>query len=221
MAIIPQLNMFVWENDMKNLGDLKRLTLVLENLPDEKLIRLLEKERGKGRDDFPVRAMWNMQLAKIVFGHARDADIIREMKSNVQLRYVCGFENGKVPEPHNVSRFLKLLEKHRNEVTEPFTALTETLYGLLPDFGKHTALDSKWSWSKANRLSKRANPDGRSETDVAWGDKDVQRRKQAEQDGALLRIQDTPPRRCKIRASGHIHRNGRRGVRHKKRQGTS
>jgi hypothetical protein len=163
--------MFVWENDIKNLGDLERLTLVLENMPDEKLMRLLEKERGKGRDDFPVRAMWNMQIAKIVFGHAEDADIIREMKRNVQLRYVCGFQNGKTPEPHNMSRFLKLLEKHRNEVTELFTTLTETLYEILPDFGECTALDSKWSWSKASRRSKRANPDGRSETDAAWGTK--------------------------------------------------
>jgi hypothetical protein len=178
MAIIPQKSMFVWENDINNLGDLKRLTLALENLPDEKLMRTLEKARGKGRDDFPVRAMWNMQIAKIVFGHADDADIIREMKRNVQLRYVCGFENGKVPEAHNVSRFLGLLEKHSSEVLEVFTKLSETLCEILPDFGKCAALDSKWSWSKANRRSKREKPDGRSETDAAWGSKEYKGRRE-------------------------------------------
>jgi hypothetical protein len=163
--------MFSWEKDINNLGDLERLTLVLENMPDEKLMRLLEKERGKGRDDFPVRAMWNTQIAKIVFGHGEDADIIREMKRNAQLRYICGFENGRVPESHNVSRFLKLLDKHPAETLEVFTALSKTLYDILPDFGKYLALDSKWSWSKANRRSERKKPDGRSESEAAWGTK--------------------------------------------------
>ena len=171
MAIIPQTTLFSWENEINNLGDLERLALALENMPDEKLMRALEKRRGKGRDDFPVRAMWNMQIAKIVFGHAEDADVIREMKRNVQLRYICGFENGKVPEAHNVSRFLKLLDACLAETLEVFTALSETLYDLLPDFGECVALDSKWSWSKANRRSERKNPDGRSETDAAWGTK--------------------------------------------------
>jgi hypothetical protein len=169
--------MFSWENDINNLGDLRRLTLVLENLPDENLMRFLERERGKGRNDFPVRAMWNMQIAKIVFGHGEDADIIREMKRNVQLRYVCGFENGKVPEAHNVSRFHSLLENHPTELLEVFTSLSRTLYDILPDFGKYTAIDSKWSWSKANRRSNRKTPDGRSETDAAWGTKEYKGRR--------------------------------------------
>jgi hypothetical protein len=169
--------MFVWEDEINNLGDLERLTLALENIPDEELMRTLEKERGKGRDDFPIRPMWNMLIAKTVFGHAEDADNIREFKRNVQLRYICGFENGKVPEAHNVSRFIKLLEKHSIEVLEVFTKLSETLYEILPDFGKCLALDSKWTESKANRRSGRKKPDGRSETDAAWGTKEYKGRR--------------------------------------------
>ena len=75
MAIIPQCSLFVWENDLENLGDLKRLKLVLDSLPDERLMETLEKERGNGRDDYPVRAMWNLIIAMIVFGHARFADM--------------------------------------------------------------------------------------------------------------------------------------------------
>jgi hypothetical protein len=158
------------------LGDLERLRLALENLPDEGLMRFLEKRRGRGRNDFPVRALWNMQIAKIVFGHAEDADIIREMKRNVQLRYACGFEGGKVPEAHNVSRFIKSLDLHPIETLKVFTALSDTLYDILPDFGENLALDSKWSWSKANRRSKRNKPDGRSETNAAWGTKEYKGR---------------------------------------------
>jgi hypothetical protein len=33
------------------LGDLQRLLLVLNYLPDEELMEKLEQERGKGRDD--------------------------------------------------------------------------------------------------------------------------------------------------------------------------
>ncbi|GAV26343.1 hypothetical protein ciss_22760, partial [Carboxydothermus islandicus] len=56
MAIIPQISIFGWE-EIEELGDLERLRLVLEYMPDEELMRQLEKERNKGRDDYPVRAM--------------------------------------------------------------------------------------------------------------------------------------------------------------------
>ena len=63
--IARQGQIFDW-NDLENLGDLKRLHLVLENMPDEKLMRVLEKERYRGRNDYPVRAMWNAILAGVV-----------------------------------------------------------------------------------------------------------------------------------------------------------
>ena len=68
MAIISQTNLFSWE-EIEELGDLDRLRLVLDHLPDEELMRVLEKERAKGRDDNPVRAIWNSIIAAIVFQH--------------------------------------------------------------------------------------------------------------------------------------------------------
>ena len=58
MAIIPQQKLFRWE-EIQSLGDLKRLCLVLEHMPDENLMRTLERKRGNGRDDYPIRALWN------------------------------------------------------------------------------------------------------------------------------------------------------------------
>jgi len=170
--MIPQTSLFSWENNIEDLGDNERLVRVLDNLPDEQLMRTLEKERGRGRDDFPVRAMWNMIIAMIVFGHGRYADIIREMKRNIQLRYVCGFMNGKTPDAHNVSRFVSKLMDHQEELLGIFVALSEKLYGLIPDFGESLALDSKWVWSLANKQTKRQRPDGRSEADAEWGVKE-------------------------------------------------
>jgi hypothetical protein len=57
----------VW-SEIEELGDLERLRMVIENMPDEELMEVLERERGKkGRDDYPVRAVWNTVLAGVVF----------------------------------------------------------------------------------------------------------------------------------------------------------
>ncbi|NLA07467.1 MAG: transposase, partial [Firmicutes bacterium] len=49
MAIIPQKQLFKWD-EIEELGVLERLRLVLDCLPDEELMRVLEKKRGKGRN---------------------------------------------------------------------------------------------------------------------------------------------------------------------------
>ena len=68
MAIIPQISMFKWE-EIEKLGDLERLRLVIEYMPDENLMNKLERERKNGRDDYPVRAVWNSIIAGVVFQH--------------------------------------------------------------------------------------------------------------------------------------------------------
>ena len=177
MATIPQISMFVWENDLENLGDLKRLNLVLDSLPDEELMQTLEKERGHGRDDYPIRPMWNLLIAMIVFGHARFADVIRELNRNVQLRYICGFGIGKIPCAANVSRFVANLEMHQGLITKIFYALVAKLSELLPDFGENLAMDSKWVWSIAKRVSDSKESDRRGEHDAAWGKKEYKCRR--------------------------------------------
>jgi len=42
MAIIPQQNLFVW-SEIEELGDLERLKLVLEYMPDDELMEILEE----------------------------------------------------------------------------------------------------------------------------------------------------------------------------------
>ena len=100
------------QEEIEELGDLERLRLVIEYMPDEQLMRVLEKERGKGRDDYPIRAMWNALLAGIVFQHDSDAKLLRELARNGQLRSLCGF-NGKVPTPWAFSRFLHKVLMHQ------------------------------------------------------------------------------------------------------------
>lgn len=162
-----QISMFSWENDVENLGDNERLKFIVDRMPDEAFVEKLEKERG--RDDYPV--MWNMFLAMIVFGHGRVSSILREMKRNVQLTWLCGFENDKTPTEYAASRFLAKMKKSLPDMLDIFIMLADNLYDILPDFGETLAIDSKWVWSTANKKSDRKNADGRSETDAEWGKK--------------------------------------------------
>ena len=49
MAVIPQKQLFGWQG-VDELGDLQRLLLVSNYLPDEELMKKLQQQRGKGRD---------------------------------------------------------------------------------------------------------------------------------------------------------------------------
>lgn len=175
MAIIPQTTMFCWEDDIEVLGDLERLKLLLETLPDEDLVRSLEKRRGKGRDDFPIRTMWNAFLAAFVLQHPTIASFRRELLRNVQLRYLCGiYHLDKVPKAYNFSRFMGLLMKYLDEVEQLIPQLAERMTEEIPDFGNRLAMDSKFIDSRAKRRSGRTSPDRRSESDADWGKKTYQ-----------------------------------------------
>lgn len=170
MAIIPQMSLFSWK-EIDELGDLDRLRLVLEYMPDEKLMKTLEKNRGKGRDDYPVRAMWNSVLAGIVFQHDKVEKLRRELSRNGQLRDMCGFE-GQVPTSWAYTRFLKTLIEQESTIDEMFEALVNPLSEMLPKFGQHLAIDSKAIPSFASQKNKNEIEDGRRDLDADYGKKD-------------------------------------------------
>ncbi|MDQ0415592.1 transposase [Mesobacillus stamsii] len=170
MAIISQMSLFSWK-ELGELGDLNRLRLVLDYMPDEELMKKLEKNRGKGRDDYPVRAMWNSVLAGIVFQHDNVEKLRRELGRNGQLRDMCGFE-GQVPTSSAYTRFLKTLMDHEELVDQLFERLVQGITHLLPDFGKHLAMDSKGIPSFAKHKNKEEMEDGRRDLDADYGRKD-------------------------------------------------
>lgn len=175
MAIIPQKRLFGWE-EIEELGDLERLRLVLEYMPDEKLMRILEKIRYKGRNDYPVRGVWNSILAGIVFQHISVESLRRELDRNGQLREMCGLE--AVPPPWIYTRFFKKLFKHAKELDEMFDGLVKAISELLPEFGKRMAFDGKAIQSHAvphkKEDGKALTPDGRRDTDANIGVKEYQ-----------------------------------------------
>jgi len=150
MAIIPQKSLFDY-TEIEKLGDLKRLKLVMEYLPDEEFMKHLEEERGNGRDDYPIRGMWNSLLAGIIYEHDKIASLRRELARNGQLRSLVGLSN-KVPTSWAYSRFLNKLmeEEHMEFINDIFNELIDQLKDLLPDFGKRLGVDGKAVESYAN-----------------------------------------------------------------------
>ena len=128
IAILPQQRHFEW-NEIERLGYLERLRLVLYCMPDEALMRRLERERGFGRDDYPVRAMRNGIFAGIVFQHSSAESLLRELKRNGQLRLLCGFD--KAPTSWTLGRFLTKLLSMENEITAIFAQMVNELMALL------------------------------------------------------------------------------------------
>src|SRR5690625_1586257 len=168
MAIIPQMSLFSWK-DIEDLGDLKRLKLVIEHLPDEELMITLEKQRKNGRNDYPVRAIWNTILAGIVFEHNSIESLRRELSRNAQLRYLCGLEVGTVPTSSAYSRFMKNLLKYEDKIEDMFYKSVDKLNTLLPNYGRSLAIDSKAIDSFANHRNKTKNKDGRRDLDADYG----------------------------------------------------
>ena len=147
MASITQKSLFCWE-DIDELGDLKRLELVMRHIDDEKLMAKLEKERGlRGRREYPIRAMWNSLLAKEVFQHKSIESLRRELSRNAQLRQMCGFNPAygerAVPKPWVYTRFLRKLMKYQDMIVEITVKLDRKLRRVLPGYGENLAMDGK------------------------------------------------------------------------------
>ncbi len=165
--------LFKWR-DVEAKSDLERLRLVLEHLPDEALMKKLEAHRDKGRDDYPIRPVWNSVLAGIVYQHESVESLRRELSRNAELREGCGFDPDKgldaVPPSYVYTRFLKLLLRFKSEIDRMFDTLVDTLKVLLPELGFSVAVDSK-GVNSAGRPTKETREDGRRDRDADWGKK--------------------------------------------------
>lgn len=183
MATIRQRPLFNWQQ-VDAASDLQRLRLVVETMPDESLMRTLEQQRGRGRDDYPIRPMWNALLAGIVFQHPSVAALLRELRRNAELRQVCGFDPllglMATPTEDAFGRFLGLVIEQQEQVLDLFHGLVAALAQVLPDLGQKLAVDSKAIASAGKPVTdetKRTAADGRRDLDADWGVKTYQGRR--------------------------------------------
>ena len=125
---------------------------------DEKLVRELELERaretepgkpmvrGRGRDDLPVRAMWNLLATSLYLRNGKQSETLAELRRNSDLARLLGFRElapniYRLPSSSALSRFHVKL-KDRANVRELFNGTVAALAEENPDFGKHTAIDA-------------------------------------------------------------------------------
>ena len=172
MAILHQKQLFVW-SDIEELGDLERLKLILETLPDENLMQKLEAERTlSGINKYPIRAVWNSVLAMVICEHRTIESLRRELRRNPSLMQVCGFNLAvgvaAVPSAGCYSRFFRKLEEHTGELQKIFESLLLICYEELEGFGENLAIDGKALSSFAKRKGKQPG-DLRGEHDADWG----------------------------------------------------
>lgn len=119
MAIVLRRQLFKW-SEIGELGDLERLKLVLDHLPNEESVQVLDKTRGKGRNDYPFGAMWDSIVAGTVFQHMSMESLRKELLRNGQLRQICGFDivlgvEG-VPSSSAYTSFSRRLMKHEKKI---------------------------------------------------------------------------------------------------------
>jgi hypothetical protein len=165
--------------EIENLGDLERLKIALDGMDDESLMRKLEKRRNKGRNDYPVRVMWNLTVAMKIFGHRSVASFRRELLRNSQLRNICGLDDFArkkhlAPPMRVFTGFFKLLQEEQDELDRIFSLEVKKLYEMLPSFGEHMAGDGKYLDSFAKRPPKDngGGTDSRTENDASFSVKE-------------------------------------------------
>ena len=137
----------------------------------------LEQQRDRGRDDFPVRPMWNALVAGVVFQHPKVESLLRELRRNAQLRQVCGFDLAKglkaVPTSWAFSRFLAQVIAHQAMIRGMFDTMVERVAQLLPDYGVSLALDGKalpsYARGKSEQSADEKHSDHRRDNDGEWG----------------------------------------------------
>lgn len=179
MKIITQLSVFDY-SEIDILGDLERCKLVIENAPDEKVIKKLYEIRGKGRNDYPIEAVWNSLLIMPLVECSKVEQLRRELSRNSDLRRLCGFNDadyyyGKrklVPSPKAYSNMMKNLKKIEPLLKESFNELREFMYENLENFGVEVGEDGKIIDSAAKKTCKEENVDARSEVDADFTFKD-------------------------------------------------
>jgi IS5 family transposase len=145
-----------------------RLTMVLEALPAEKLIIVLEREHWTGRKGYSVRGMWSAFIAGALYDCHSIVDVARLLKRSKDVRLVCGFAKDDLPDEDALGRFLRKLVAHEDLLEECFASLVERLRQSLPGFGAKLAVDATDIEAYSN--GHRKIP---SDPDAAWGVKEA------------------------------------------------
>jgi hypothetical protein len=147
---IQQLS--IWQDLERELPpgllEVREFLLVMSRF-DGELVHELQKERGHGRDDLSVLAMWNLLAVSLYLRRCRFSDLLAELRRNSDLARLLGFEEigpnqFLTPSKSALSRFhVKLTsECYLAKVEAILRRTVEALKAECPQFGKHVAVDA-------------------------------------------------------------------------------
>lgn len=135
MKIITQISIFDYSK-IEILGDLERCKLLIDNISDEKIVKKLIEIRGKGRNDYPIIALWNSILIMPLIECSTVEQLRRELSRNRDLRKLCGFRDAEyyygkcklVPPPKSYTNLFKNLKNIEPLLKECFNELRDFMY---------------------------------------------------------------------------------------------
>lgn len=144
MQIPSTAPLFAW-GYLEDSPSLQTLGRLLEAVPDGPLLQALRERRGRGRNKYPVEALWGVVVLTIALRHTSIEACLAELERNAGMRLLIGIRTAaEVPKSWNLSRFLKTLGEPR------FLALSRDAFGVMverlglavPSLGAQTAGDS-------------------------------------------------------------------------------
>lgn len=157
--------LFAW-GELEDCPSLATIRDLLHALPDAALLEGLQRARGHGRDDYPLRRLWHVVLLTVALRHVSFNACLAELHRNPALCRLLGVTaEEQIPRGHNLSRFLELLGQppHLGALRAVFDELARRLGRAVPRLGRDTAGD-------ATALSGRAKADpGAVKAELAQG----------------------------------------------------
>ena len=171
MARLKQAYLPIKWDAIEECPDLQRVEMVLKHLPDEPLMKALER-RATGRPDATsVRVKWNCLLMARLLDHPSMQSLLRELKRNPTLRRFVGINPALgvrgVPDKHEMSRFaLKLANRHAAQIEALQGAAVEQLRKYLPDLGEQLGTDTTAirTWARGKK-----KPSESADPEADWG----------------------------------------------------
>jgi hypothetical protein len=164
MRIHATKPLFAWEC-LDDSPSLKTIKAFLDAVPDGSLLESLRRQRGKGRNDYPVHVLWGVLLLAIALRHPTIEACLAELRRNPGLRRLIGIQSEDgVPKKWNLSRFQEVLgqEPHLTHLKAMFNDVIGKLASGVPDLGQDTAGD-------ATALNARRKPEATAAAEVAAG----------------------------------------------------
>ena len=128
--------------------EVKHFLDVLEEC-DQEVVEALIVDRGHGRDDYPVLAMWRLLAVKLFLRKSRFSELLAELRRNLDFARLLGFSEvlpGEfdLPDPSAICRMhIKLKsDEYQTRIKRIQEKTVELLRREDPTIGKHTAQDS-------------------------------------------------------------------------------